>query len=221
MSGLPSPELLSLSEAVALVVKRCSCSEAQARRALRDAGRNRRLDAKGSVPLSAHGNMIKREAHPHRRDEGLRSGDWSSEIDWDLGKIGPYSDVRITRISIETWLSGVGGVETSDLQGAFKIADEAKSPPPTAMNTSAVGPDKASAFRSELEAEYKALQSKSLEEKGRGTTVSEDESWRKDRNITRMRLRELRRTCRPPEYRKGGAPTKRRSASSAQKPGQK
>jgi hypothetical protein len=94
-----------MSEAVALVVKRCGCSEEHARRALLDAGRNGRLIARGSVPLSAHRDLKKAAAHPHRKPEELRASDWGSDIDWIHSRIGRHFDVQITADSIEAWLS--------------------------------------------------------------------------------------------------------------------
>jgi hypothetical protein len=101
---LPSPEWLSLSQAARYVADRCGCSEREAKDALVQAGREDRLDAKGSIPLSVHRDPTKREAHPARRYEALRDVDWNQQIDWSVGKIGPYSGVLTRQSSIESWL---------------------------------------------------------------------------------------------------------------------
>ena len=101
---LPSPEWLSLSQAARYVADRCGCSEQEAKDALVQAGREGRLESKGSTPLSAHPDPRRREAHPRRRYEALRDVDWNNSIDWNASKIGSYSDVIINRLRIETWL---------------------------------------------------------------------------------------------------------------------
>jgi hypothetical protein len=103
--GLPNPESLSLSEAVHFVVKRCGCSEAAAKDALRDAGLNNHLIAGGSVARSIHSDLKKLAAHPVRRFEALRAADWGSDIDWKRNRICRHFDVRVTQRSIETWLA--------------------------------------------------------------------------------------------------------------------
>lgn len=102
--GLPPPEWLSLSQAVSFVIDRCLCSKREAEDALQQAGQDGRLEAKGSIPLSAHPDPKKRESHPARRYEILRDVDWNNPIDWNASKIGPYSDAVIKRLSIESWL---------------------------------------------------------------------------------------------------------------------
>lgn len=102
--GLPSPEWLSLSQTASYVADRCGCSEQEAKNALAQAGREGRLDAKGSIPLSAHPDPKKREAHSVRRYEALRDVDWNQPIDWSVGKIGPYSGILIRQSSIESWV---------------------------------------------------------------------------------------------------------------------
>jgi hypothetical protein len=102
--GLPSPDSLSLSQSVDFVIKRCNCSNNEAKRALQRAGLDGRLDAFGMVPSTTHPNPAFREAYPVRTRRSLTPGDWASEIDWDTGKVGPYFSVSITRLSIEAWL---------------------------------------------------------------------------------------------------------------------
>jgi hypothetical protein len=203
MVGLPRPELLLLSEAIRFVVKLCGCSEADAKHALRDAGLNGRLIAKGAVPRSAHPNIRKAAAHPYRADENLRPGDWANEIDWASNRIGRCLGVRITLASIEAWLNCRPDVETSNTMATPEMVADSIGPSTTANNT-----PKASPFRDNIEAEYKKRQCDSQKEKGRGTTVGEDEAWRRSKGITRQRMRELRRTNSSPESQKGGAPRK-------------
>jgi hypothetical protein len=102
--ALPSPESLSLREAVAFVCERRGCSKQEAKEALPRAGLDGRLVASGSIPLSAHPNPVVRKRHPARRREDLRSDDWANGIDWTAGTVGPYSSVLIKRASIEAWL---------------------------------------------------------------------------------------------------------------------
>jgi hypothetical protein len=99
---LPSPESLSLSEAAALVTERCDCPEDEAKGALRRAGLEGRLEAIGSIPLSAHPNPDVRARHSARKREALRAADWDSNIDWIAGTVGPYFSVSIQRATIET-----------------------------------------------------------------------------------------------------------------------
>ena len=123
--GLPSPDLLSLSESVSFVVCRCNCSNQEAKEALRRAGVDRRLHADGLVPLSAHSDPKKRDAHPYRRREDLRPEDWDTPIDWDVGRIGLYSSVLIKRLSIEVWLAHVP-TATVLQDKALKLAPDAE-----------------------------------------------------------------------------------------------
>jgi hypothetical protein len=60
---LPSPDSLSLSEAVALLRVRCDCSENEAKNALRQAGLDGCLEAEGAIPLSVHPDPKFREKH--------------------------------------------------------------------------------------------------------------------------------------------------------------
>jgi hypothetical protein len=46
-----------------------------------------------------------RNEHPARRAETLRVADWSGEINWNAGSVGPYLSVRISRQSIDAWLA--------------------------------------------------------------------------------------------------------------------
>jgi len=103
--GLPSPNFLRLSEAVSFLVSRASCSDDDAKEALRRAGVEGRLRAEGSIPLSAHRDPRKREEHPARKRQMLGPEDWDGQIDWSAGRIGPYSFVFISKASIEAWLS--------------------------------------------------------------------------------------------------------------------
>ena len=103
--GLPTPYSLWLPQAVVFVMQRCSCSEPEATQALQHAGLDGRLEATGDIPLSTHRDPKMREAHPYRKRESLRPGDWAGQIDWDTGKVGPYFSVLITRLSIEAWLN--------------------------------------------------------------------------------------------------------------------
>jgi len=102
--ALPRPEWLSLSQAARYVTDRCSCSNQEAKDALVQAGREGHLEAKGSIPLSAHPDPRKREAHPARRYESLKDVDWNNLIDWNASRIGLYSDVLVQRLSLKTWL---------------------------------------------------------------------------------------------------------------------
>jgi hypothetical protein len=204
MPGLPSPQSLSLSEALGFVMRRCDCTKGDAKRALREAGLDGKLLARGEVPLSAHPDIRRAAAHPVRTLQELSSSDWANEIDWEHNRIGRYFDVHVMRASIEAWLDRESDVETSNTVTTPEITVTSIEPSNTANNIS-----KPSPFRGGLEEEYKALQNKSLKEKGRGTTVSEDQKWCRGQKIARRRMRELRRTCRPPESRKGGAPRKR------------
>jgi hypothetical protein len=101
---LPNPDSLSLSEAATLVRERCDCSNGKAKEALRRAGLGGRLEAGGSIPLSAHPNPDVRARHSARRREALKPADWDNNIDWIAGTVGPYSSVLIVRASIEAWL---------------------------------------------------------------------------------------------------------------------
>src|SRR5262249_28548837 len=55
--GLPSPDSLSLSQAVAFVMQLCHCSKREAKQALQQAGLDARLVAAGMIPLSTHPNL--------------------------------------------------------------------------------------------------------------------------------------------------------------------
>jgi hypothetical protein len=101
---LPSPDSLSLLEAVALVKERCGCSEDEAKNALRRSGLDGRLGAFGAIPLSAHRDPDVRARHPARKSEDLRPADWNSNVDWITGTVGSYFTVSIKRASIEAWL---------------------------------------------------------------------------------------------------------------------
>gem|GEM_PF-6257382 len=121
--ALPSPDSLSLSEAVALVMRRCDCSEDDAKEALRRAGLDRRLEAIGSIPLSAHPDPAIRARHRARRREAVSPADWDSNIDWINGTIGPYFSVSISRASIDDWLGTERPEQsTSTLRRASKLA---------------------------------------------------------------------------------------------------
>jgi hypothetical protein len=86
-------------------MQRCHCSKREAKQALQQAGLDDRLVAAGMIPLSTHPDPKIREAHPFRKREPLRPGDWAGQIDWDAGKVGPYFSVSITRPSLEGWLN--------------------------------------------------------------------------------------------------------------------
>jgi hypothetical protein len=102
---LPTPDSLSLSEAVTLVTDRCDCSEDEAKGALVRAGLDGRLKASASTPLSADPDPVRRAKHPVWTQQELRSDDWNGSIDWTAGTIGPfYFSVVIKRASIEAWL---------------------------------------------------------------------------------------------------------------------
>jgi len=113
--GLPSPDSLSLSQAVAFVMQVCHCSKREAKQALQQAGLDARLVAAGMIPLSTHPNPRIREAHPVQRRESLRPADWGGPIDWDTEKVSRYFSVSITRLSIEQWLNT--GREVPSAQG--------------------------------------------------------------------------------------------------------
>jgi len=83
---LPSPDSLSLSEAVALLRVRCDCSENEAKNALRQAGLDGCLEAEGAIPLSVHPDPKFREKHGVPTREALRKADWDNQIDWDAGE---------------------------------------------------------------------------------------------------------------------------------------
>jgi hypothetical protein len=119
--GLPSPGSLSLSQAAAFVMKRCSCSEREAEQALQQAGLDSRLDAAGTIPLSAHPNPKIRETHRARKRQTLRPDDWTGQIDWDTGKVGPYFSVSITRLSLEGWLNAGGEVPSAQETSGDKL----------------------------------------------------------------------------------------------------
>jgi hypothetical protein len=127
--GLPSPGLLSLSQAVAFVMKRCSCSKREAEQALQQAGLDSRLDAAGMIPLSTHPNPKIREAHPVRKRQSLGPDDWTGQIDWNTGKVGPYFSVSITRLSLEGWLNAGGEVPAQETSG-----DELRTAPVDIIN---------------------------------------------------------------------------------------
>jgi hypothetical protein len=102
---LPTPDWLSLSEAVTLIMERCDCSEDDARGALVRAGLDGRLKASASTPLSIHSDPVRRAKHSMRTRQELRSDDWNGSIDWTAGTIAPfYFSVVISRASIEAWL---------------------------------------------------------------------------------------------------------------------
>jgi hypothetical protein len=101
---LPRADSLSLSETIDLVKKRCNCSDGDAKKAVRLAGLDGRLEASGSIPLSAHPNPTVRARHPASKREAIRAADWSCSINWDSGVIGCYSSVLIRRASLESWL---------------------------------------------------------------------------------------------------------------------
>jgi hypothetical protein len=103
--GLPKPESLSLSQAVRFVVKSCGCSEAAARGALLDAGRNGKLIANASVLLSILSDLKKIPAHTPRTFQSLRASDWNGDVDWKQNRINRFFDIRITQGSIEAWLA--------------------------------------------------------------------------------------------------------------------
>ena len=191
--GLPPPDQLSLSQAVSFVIDRCHCSEREAKDALQQAGREGRLEAKGSIPLSTHRDPTKREAHPVRHYEALRDVDWNERIDWGAGKIGSYSTILIKRSSIESWLG-------------------ASQPPEAVLTTEAPATSEElvkNAFRVDTDAEYRQRIDEFRTKHGRYPTRAEDEEWCKGIGISRDRMRELRAAYRPPEVQKGGAPKKR------------
>jgi hypothetical protein len=101
---LPSPDSLSLPQAVTFVEERCDCSEDEAKKALRRAGIDGRLAAFGEIPLSVHPDPNIRARHRVRKSEDLRPVDWNGNIDWIEGTVGPYFSVSIKRSSIEAWL---------------------------------------------------------------------------------------------------------------------
>jgi hypothetical protein len=109
--ALPPAKSLTLTEAVALVKERGDCSEDEARKALHRAGLDGRLEACGSIPLSAHPDPDIRARHPVRKSEDLRPVHWNSNIDWLAGTVGRYS-VLIKRTSIEAWLGTEGETES-------------------------------------------------------------------------------------------------------------
>ena len=106
--GLPSPDSLSLSEAINFIVQRCGCSKRKAKEALCRAGQDGLLKASGDIPLSIYPNAKICDAHPVRRREALSAGDWGTDIDWTNGKVGRYFSVSIKRLSIEAWLNTAG-----------------------------------------------------------------------------------------------------------------
>jgi hypothetical protein len=191
--GLPPPEWLSLAQAVSFVIDRCRCSKREAEDALQQAGRDGRLEAKGSIPLSTHPDLKKREAHPVRRYEALRDVGWNQPIDWVAGKIGFYSAVIIKRSSIESWLA------PSQLPKAAHAADAHTTSQESAKNT----------FRADTDAEYQHRVDDFRARYDRYPTFAEDEEWRKGIGISRIRMTELRAAFLPPDVQKGGAPKKR------------
>jgi hypothetical protein len=70
------------------------------------------LEAEGTIPLSAHPDPKFREKHGVPTREALRKANWDNQIDWDAGKVGPYSSVLIKRASIEAWLTRRGQAAT-------------------------------------------------------------------------------------------------------------
>jgi hypothetical protein len=102
--ALPPAKSLTLIEAVALVKERGDCSEDEAKQALRRAGLDGRLEACGSIPLSAHPDPVIRARHPVRKCEDLRPVDWNGNIYWIEGTVDRYFSVSIKRTSIEAWL---------------------------------------------------------------------------------------------------------------------
>jgi hypothetical protein len=191
--GLPPAEELSLSQAVSFVIDRCHCSEREAKDALQQAGREGRLEAKGSIPLSAHLDPKKREAHRARRYEALRDVDWNQPIDLGAGKIGSYSAVLVKRSSIASWLAA------SQLPEAARAADAPATSQESAKET----------FRADTDAKYQHRVEEFWAKHGRYPTRAQDEEWCKGIGISRDRMRELRAAFLPPEVQKGGAPKKR------------
>jgi len=190
--GLPPPEGLSLSQAVSFVIDLSRCSKREAEDALLQAGRDGRLEATGSIPLSTHPDPKKREAHPVRRYEALRDVDWNEPIDWGASKIGSYSTVLIKRSSIESWLA------PAQLPKVPHVADV-----PTTSQ------DSAKTFRADTDAEYRHRIDDFRAKYNRYPTRAEDEQWCKCIGISRDRMRELRAAFLPAEVQKGGAPKKR------------
>jgi hypothetical protein len=147
----PSVDSLSLSEAVALVRERRDCSEDEAKNALRRAGLDGRLEAIGSIPLSAHPNPDVRARHSARKREALRAADWDSDIDWIAGTVGRYFSVTIKRTSIETWLdmgcdaqaiptlrNATTKMIKDAIRAAYDKADTAKGKPPNLVEIAKV-----------------------------------------------------------------------------------
>jgi hypothetical protein len=104
--SLPSPAWLTLSEAAALVAERCNCSEDEAKDAVRRAGQDSQLEAKGDIPLSAHSDPAVRERHPVRKRERLETAEWNRDIDWHRSIVGRYFSVSIRRESLDASLEG-------------------------------------------------------------------------------------------------------------------
>jgi hypothetical protein len=195
---LPSPELLSLSEAIELVKARCDCSNDEAKIALRRAGLEGRLEAIGSIPFSAHPDPTIRARHRARRTENPRASDWnSSDIDWSASTVGPYSSVLIKRASIQAWLSSA---EQQSLPGS----DDRRAERDTPAKQTAVKPLR----QQDLEAAYKERMDTFHENHKRYPTFDEDMQWGKSISLTRDRVRGLRDQLRPPDAKKGGAPKK-------------
>jgi hypothetical protein len=129
---LPSQDFLSLAKAVALVRERYDCSEDEAKNALLDAGLNGRLEAFGSIPLSAHPNLNFAARHPARKRVALTPDDWASGIDWNEERVARCFSVSIKRGSLDALLKISTTAKTAESKSPSETAR--KGPKPTIVN---------------------------------------------------------------------------------------
>jgi hypothetical protein len=208
--GLPSPDTLSLSQAIAFVMSRCDCTDGAAKDALRRAGREGRLEAEGMIPLTAHPRPRFPERYP-QTCEALTPADWGQQINWEADSIGRYSSVLITLQSIEAWLSqGQRGESPAKAFAPEKSAETAK---PLAIDphlsgtapSAAVGKQsRKHATRKLKMADYRLRVVEFLRTQRRYPRRDEDHKWASDCDFHRDSLRACRKGCLPDTATKGG-----------------
>jgi hypothetical protein len=206
--GLPSPDTLSLSQAVAFVVSRCDCTDSAAKDALRRAGREGRLESEGVLPLTA----LPRPRFPERYPP--KCEDWGQQINWETSSVGRYSSVLITLRSIEAWLGPRQEAESSGAESAEKTADAAKLLTDTEPIKSQVAGTVESgaidersrkhAVRKLKNSDYRQRLSEFLRTNRKYPTAAEDQKWARDNDFHRDSLRACRKTCLPDTVTKGG-----------------
>jgi hypothetical protein len=137
MVDLSPSTSLAFRDAVAQVVERCQCSTHTAMEALRQAGREGAIRARGIVPLNASRDPHDawRRSGEQGRQEDLEPSDWAAKIELGCDRVGRTFKVILERSSFEDWL-GRGSHRT----GGVPLPNEDRSARAVDGETSAQAP---------------------------------------------------------------------------------